>query len=379
VDQLPENLRPALYIKDDDFFQSYSNGNFITLTNITEKDLEKIIKFRIEPLHISLHSFNSSIRSLMFGSVKSERALKNFAMLDSNGIRTNIQIVLCPGINDDVDLKNTLDTLCSNYKKVLSVGIVPVGITRYNRSSLLKPFDESSSSRLINFIDNYKKTGRRQEIASKIFAADEFFIMARKEFPDYSYYGRFLQLKNGIGKAADFLNEMTGAIDGLIRAGIFTTRTDGKGATGDSISKTGAAFTQDDFKKYSCCQRQNRILLVTSEYGEYVLKIAFDLIGTRIKNLTGLKQESLPDVLPVKNAFLGGNIRVTGLLTGNDIIEALKHQNLQKYEKILVPDCIFNNEGLTIDNTTVELIKNINPCIKFINESGKSLVNEIFI
>jgi len=166
IAQLPENLRPTLYIKDDDYIESFSHGNFITLTNVTKKDIENIIRFKIEPLHISVHSFNPDIRNIIFGNTKTVSAIDTLFLLDKNNVRTNIQIVLCPGINDADDLENTLDILTGSFKKVLSIGIVPVGITKYNRNPLLKPFDSDSSKKLINYIQGYRQSNKRNPAAS---------------------------------------------------------------------------------------------------------------------------------------------------------------------------------------------------------------------
>lgn len=352
MDQLPQNLRSELYIKDDDYIQSYSHGNFITLTNITARDIDKIIKFRIEPLHISLHSFNSKVRSLIFGNTKSDQAVKNFEMLDANGIRSNIQIVLCPGINDGQDLKNTLDIITGRYKNILSVGIVPVGITKLNGSSRLEPFNRFSSRLVLEFIDNYRRINYRNRIASKIFPADEFFIIAGELFPDYRYYGRFLQIKNGIGKTVNFFNEITSSLRNFISTG--------------------------DGRTVNFLNHKKRILLVTSEYGKYIFNYASAFIKTIPGVFPEFKLEALIDILKVKNTFFGGNVKVTGLLAGNDIICELEARNLKKYEKILIPDCIFNSEEITLDNISRRMINNISNKIKFIKEDGRALIKELF-
>ena len=132
------------------------HGNFITLTNISKRDIDKIIRFKVEPLHISVHSFDPQIRSLIFGNKTNIKGLKNLIELDRNRIKTNIQIVLCPGINDGKDLENTLNILINNFKAVKSVGIVPVGITKFCKSSLLMPFTKSGAAELIRFIEEFR-------------------------------------------------------------------------------------------------------------------------------------------------------------------------------------------------------------------------------
>ncbi|MBN1299017.1 MAG: DUF512 domain-containing protein [Actinobacteria bacterium] len=321
IKQLPEGLRQSLYIKDDDFIESFTHGNFITLTNLNKKEIDNIVKYKIEPLQISLHSFDKKVRNILFGNKKNYEAVKIFKFLDRNAVRTNIQIVLCPGINDGSDLVNTLDILTSIFNSVLSVGIVPVGITKYNKCSLLKSFDSALSSSLIEFINGYKRINIKNKKSQIIYLSDEFYIMAKKELPGYRSYGRFLQIKNGIGKTIDFLNEF-----------------------------------ERSFKKYANDKNIKKmlktdILIVTSEYGKEVFAKAFSIVEGLIpeaENKSGIYKKI--KILPVKNNFLGGNVKVTGLLAGSDIIESLKSTDMDAYEKILIPECIFNSEGITIDN-----------------------------
>ena len=142
IDQLPVNLRSSLYLKDDDYLESFKHGNFITLTNLNKKDIENIIKYNLSPLYISFHSVDEKVRNLLFGNKNHKKSLNILKILDENKIKTHIQIVLCPGINDGSNLLNTLNFLTCNFKNILSIGIVPVGITKYNKNSLLLSFNK---------------------------------------------------------------------------------------------------------------------------------------------------------------------------------------------------------------------------------------------
>ena len=336
ISQLPQGLRATLYIKDDDYLESYQHGNFITLTNLSKKDLEKIIKYRIEPLHISLHSFDEKIRNKLFGNTCNIRAIESLADLDKNRIKTNIQIVLCPGINDGKDIEKTLSRLVSDFKNILSVGIVPVGITKYNKINDLIGFDKKRSLAFINFIRNFKSDRKYDKNCSKIFLSDEFYIMAGMDFPEYNSYGRFHQIQNGIGKSVDFLKQANNWFE---------------------KSKVGGNY----LKKRGC------ILVITSEYGEVILKKSLE----KRYNVANVK------ILAVKNNLLGGNVKVTGLLTGKDIIESLKKENLEKFSKILIPECIFNSEGNTLDDISRHTIKSFDRKIKIIKENGFMFTKEI--
>jgi putative radical SAM enzyme (TIGR03279 family) len=355
IAQLPENLRPTLYIKDDDYIESFSHGNFITLTNVSKKDIENIIKFKIEPLHISVHSFNLKIRNILFGNNKTACAIDNLYNLDKNNIRTNIQIVLCPGINDEEDLGNTLNILTGNFKKIQSIGIVPVGITKYNRNPLLKPYDRNASIKIIDHIHGYKQNNKKNPFAGKICLSDEFYLIAGSDFPGPKEYGRFLQIQNGIGKSADFLNDFEKEIKRLER----------KYCTGKNPSES-------ELIKIS----RNASLIVTSEYGAEVLEKCMAILKIILKKYS-LNGQNRIELQPVKNIFFGGNVKVTGLLSGKDILDYLISSDLSRYRSILIPEIIFNRDGMTLDDININVFKNLDPRIKIVKDSGKDIIKNL--
>jgi putative radical SAM enzyme (TIGR03279 family) len=337
-------MRPSLYLKDDDFIESFTNGNFVTLTNVSKKEIEDIIKFEIKPLNVSVHSFNRDIRNILFGNKRNYTGVENLIKLDSRGITTNIQIVLCPGINDGKDLENTLDRLINRFKNVNSIGIVPVGITKYNKETKLQAFNKNSSDALVKFIEEYKYLNRSNKKSSIINLSDEFYTISKKRFPDPMTYGGFEQIQNGIGKTADFIN---------------------------------------DIKKYSqnysginSSVEKNNILIVTSEYGREVFYSISDILLRFKKDLLGFKKRSI-EFLTVKNDFFGGNVKVTGLLTGTDIMRKLKRIDIGKYDAILIPSVIFNGDGVTLDDYRPEDFNRISNKIRFIKDNGLSFVKSI--
>ncbi len=325
-------------------------GNFVTLTNVNKEDLNKIIKYKLEPLYISVHSLNDNIREILFGNKKNICGISNLKFLDKNGVKSNIQIVLCPGINDEKDLENTLFTLINDYKNILSIGIVPVGITKFNKECNLKSYNKKSAIKIINFIDSFKKYNRSLKKAGIIYLSDEFYIMSGIRFPEYKCYGNFYQIENGIGKSVFFLKQIKDFI--------------GNYSTGGAIS-----FKTDD--------NTGHILLLTSEYGEIIIKNALDIILRKSGN-NGKRIVPSIKIMKVTNQSLGGNIKITGLLSGEDIISNLKRENIGIYNKILIPDCIFNKESFTIDNYTKQDIVKISKNIKIISENGYSFIKEIF-
>ena len=345
IDQLPPGLRPALYIKDDDFLLSYMYGNFITLANLSGREIEKIIKSRLEPLYISIHSLDPGIRNILFGNKNHLKALKYFKILDNAGIRTNIQIVLVPGINDCNNLEHTIKKLHNEYKSIDSIGIVPVGITNYNKNGSIRPINSREAGQSIIIIDDLKKKYGKKMLDT-VFLSDEFYILAGKSFPSFKSYGKFFQINNGIGKSADFLSEIKDNSHALI-------------------------------KKDPAHGKHLKILLVTSEYGGVVLRKALGLIMDTLKKSVGPGQDISIDIRVIKNSFLGGNVKVTGLLPGTDIIEDLKRINTKIYDTIFIPDSIFNIDGITIDDINRIKIKKISKKIEIIPEDGKILIKEI--
>jgi len=346
IKQLPENLRSSLYVKDDDYLLSFMYGNFVTLTNVTERDLDKIIKYRLEPLYVSIHSLDKDIRKIIFNSKKSISGPENLKILDKNNISTNIQIVLCPGINDSKDLEATLLALISEFKNILSIGIVPVGITRFNKNPKIKAYTKENALKIINEINDFKKKHRSLKKSENIFLSDEFYILTDTDFPEYKYYGDFYQIENGIGRSTVFLKE----IDEEIKF--------------------------DRFVNISGSDKRS-ILVVTSEYGKKVIDKSLNIIIKKLKT-AGKKIFSCVKVLEVENKFLGGNVKVTGLLSGQDIKSSLGEENIEGYDKILVPAGIFNEENFTIDDFNRKDIEEISSRIKVISEDGHSFIREIF-
>jgi putative radical SAM enzyme (TIGR03279 family) len=343
IKQLPKGLRSSLYIKDDDYTLAYMYGNFLTLTNISDDDLDKIIRYKLEPLNVSVHSMDSNVRSMIFGSKNSEKGIDNLKVIDRYGIETNIQIVLCPGINDGKKLINTLYLLLTGYDHIRSIGIVPVGLTKFNTERRLKPCSHKYSECIIRTINEFNIKYRYLKAGRKIYLSDEFYILAGAALPNHTHYGDFYQIKNGIGKSTDFLKQVGDYIE--------------YGSIDYNISK-------------------KKILVVTSEYGKIVIENALKLIR---KNLSGTTYSYglTIKVLEVKNNFFGGNIKVSGLLTGRDIISGLKKESLKLYEKIIIPDSIFNKDDLTIDDYSKEDLISIDSRIKIISEEGNSFIKEI--
>jgi putative radical SAM enzyme (TIGR03279 family) len=303
IDQLPHGLRSGLYVKDDDWRLSFLMGNYITLTNLADDDMQRIIAERISPLYISVHATGPAIRRRMMGHVRAGDILWQMRRLARAGIQMRCQIVLCPGYNDKDALDNTLSDLFSLDTAVQSVAVVPVGLTRCREGlTPLEPVGRETAIDTIGRIEAWqtralKKTGRRF-----VFAADELYILAGMPYPPYEEYEEFTQLDNGVGLAAKLLHEVQEALNALRPLG---------GAQDKVISAvTGVAAAP-----------------------------LMEDIGRRIKEKTGITLQ----VFALENGFFGPEVTVAGLLTGNDIVSGLSGKNLGK--ALLIPDCMLKDRG----------------------------------
>lgn len=272
VDQQPKGLRETLYIKDDDYRLSYLQGTYITLTNLTEKDKDRIKRMHLGPFYVSVHTTNPDLRVKMLRNPNAGKALENLKWFRKNKIPFHAQIVLCPGYNDGAELERTLNDLAELKNMVLSVAIVPVGITQF-RTEMLTQVDKKCAQETLRIASKYKK----------VCCSDEFFLLAGQEIPPAKYYGNFSQLEDGVGSIRLLL---------------------------------------EDFKSLEIPKKlknTKKILFATS----YAAKIALDEICVQLDKIKNLTTE----VVPVKSNYWGRDITVAGLITTDDLIEALKDKD----------------------------------------------------
>lgn len=336
IDQLPKGLRESLYFKDDDSRLSFLFGNYITLTNITEHEVERIIKMHISPINISVHTTNPELRVKMMANKNAGRVLEIIDRFNKAGIKLNCQLVLCPGYNDGEELERTLNDL-SRLENAECIAAVPVGLTAYREGlAKIEPFNRQTAEAVLQIIDKYgdlclKKYGQR-----RIYCADEFYLLAEREIPEADYYGDFLQLENGVGLWSLLRRE---ALDALAELG--------------------------DIPR---CER--RVSLASGEAAYPLIK----MIADKCKEKNPLLK---PKTFAVKNNFFGGKINVSGLVTATDIEQQLKDENLG--EELLIPSVMLRAEGdMFLDSVTVdELSKRLNIKITPVNNDGYELVNAI--
>lgn len=335
IDQLPKGMRDTLYFKDDDSRLSFLFGNYITLTNLTEHEINRIINMHISPVNISVHTTNPELRVKMMKNRFAGEVLGIIDRLDKADIKMNCQLVLVPEYNDGKELERSIKDLLS-YKNIECVAAVPVGITKHREGlTPIKSFDEESALDVINIIDRFgeesiKITGRR-----KVFAADEFYLTAKKEIPSADFYEDFPQLENGVGMWALFKEE--------------------------------AETTLSESAKEIC---DTEISLVCGMAPAPLLQYVVDKATAKWHNLTCR-------VYPIKNDFFGEKITVSGLVTGSDIIKQLKDKPLG--DKLLIPANMLRFErDMFLDNVTVyELEKELNVKVVITEGDGVDFIKKL--
>lgn len=340
VDQLPDGMRETLYFKDDDSRLSFLQGNFVTLTNMSEDDIDNIIKYRISPINISVHTTNPELRQKMISNKFAGKVYSIMKRLAEAEITMNCQVVLCPGINDGEELRRTVYDLIKLYPYVNSIAVVPVGVTRY-RDNLpnLEIFDKERANSTINQIHKIQEELLEKFGTRFVFLSDEFYIVADRDMLDYDDYEGFLQFEDGVGMIRKMGTEVKEYLNAL------------------PSNKT---------------VKEKKVSIATGHS-------AYEFI----KDLAELVMEKYPSidihVLEIKNKFWGETITVSGLITAKDIVEQLGDENLGE-ALYITRSMLKADEEIFLDNITLEELQDIMkikiiPCL---NE-GKDFVDKILI
>ena len=336
IDQLPKGLRESLYFKDDDSRLSFLFGNYITLTNITEHEIERIIKMHISPINISVHTTNPELRVKMMNNKNAAKVMDIINRFNDAGIKINCQLVLVPQYNDGKELESSLCDLCA-LENVDCIAAVPVGITGH-RDGLaeIRGFTKQEAKETVEIIErfaakNYEKYGKR-----KTYAADEFYILSNKKLPDADYYEDFLQLENGVGLVPLLLREVQSAIK-------------------------------------NCDYILGKKRIITMVTGE----AAYTFIQEIVDNITRKWDNLDCRVMSIKNNFFGGKITVAGLVTATDIIEQLSGVDIG--EELLIPSVMLRDAGdMFLDSITLEeLSEKLKVKIIPVDNNGYELLDKV--
>ncbi len=334
IDQLPKGMRESLYFKDDDSRLSFLFGNYITLTNLTDHEVERIIKMHISPVNISVHTTNPQLRVEMMKNRFAGEALKVIDKLSQSGISLNFQLVLCPEYNDGDELRRSLSDLLS-YKSVSSIACVPVGLTKHRDGLVpLKPFTKETANEVIDIINEFGDICEKDRGERICYPSDEFYLLAEREIPPALYYGDFLQLENGVGLWALLLDECEKALeDATLNANV-------------------------------------NISIATGTLAYPLLKKIADMCKAKWHNFNC-------NVYAIINNFFGDSITVAGLITGGDIIAQLKDKPLG--DTLLIPNSMLRQgEDVFLDDVTLkELEEKLNVKVKTVSNSGYDLIDAI--
>ncbi len=312
VRQLPKGLRKNLYIKDEDYRLSFLYGNYITLSNLTDADKKRILRQHLSPLYISVHTTNNELRKKMLRGSNPVDIMKELRWLYRHRLRFHAQIVLCPGYNDGEELIRTLNDLQKFYPYILSIAVVPVGLTKHGNSNL-RDVQKDDAREALRIISDFQKRCRKKYGDPLVYGADELYIKAERKFPPLRLYGDLPQIENGVGMVPLFLSEMK------------------------------------DFSPPRSFPSGRRFLAITGTSFYPFLKEAMEPF-----------RERLPlEILPVENRFFGTSVTVTGLLTGRDIIYTLSEIR-KDGDVLLLPDVLLREtDNILLDDVSVRDIEEI--------------------
>lgn len=312
IDQLPKGMRETVYFKDDDTRLSFLQGNYVTLTNMSDEEIDRLIKMRVSPINISVHATEPKLREMMLNNRFAGKCYDIMKKFAENDIYMNCQIVLCPGINDGEHLKRSLTDLGNLFPYVNSISVVPVGLTRY-REGLCKiePFTAKTSRETIEFVEKIQKDFLKKYGSRLVYLADEFYINAKMEMPLAEEYEGFPQIENGVGLIASMQEEFD----------------------------SGLKLVEDK-------KRSRHISIATGE-------ISYDFIKTLSERIEDKCGGVKIDVYAIKNNFFGGGVNVSGLVCGCDIIEQLKGKITT--DELMIPHSMLrDDDNIFLDDTTVE-------------------------
>ncbi len=336
IDQLPQGMRETLYFKDDDSRLSFLQGNYVTLTNMSEDDIRRIITYRLEPINISFHTMNPKLRCRMLKNRFAGEALKKADRFFEAGIAMNGQIVLCRGVNDGEELDASIGQLSRYLPHLRSLSVVPVGLTDHREGLYpLEPFTREDAQKVLELIDDWQERLFREYGTHFVHAGDEWYLLAEREFPEADSYDGYLQLENGVGMVRLFRDEV-----------------------------------QEELERLPGDGRKRSVTIATGKLAAPVLKEAVRKIQTKYPGVQVF-------VIPVENRFFGERITVAGLLTGKDLKDQLLGRNLG--EELLLTEHMFKRgEQVFLDDMTKEeLSRALQVPVTIVKSDGKAFLQAV--
>lgn len=336
IDQMPSGMRDTLYFKDDDSRLSFLQGNYITLTNMKDRDIERIIRFKLAPINISVHTMNRELRCRMLNNRFAGEALSKMDLLFEAGIPMNGQIVLCKGVNDGQELEYTIRELIKYMPHMRSVSVVPVGITKFREGLFpMESFTKEDAVSVIDLVEDFQRQIFADTGSHFIHCSDELYMLAERELPQEECYDDYIQLENGVGMIRLMTREVRDAL---------------------------ATLSGDD--------GQEEISLATGV-------LAFPYIKRFVEEVREKFPKRIVHVYAIQNFFFGESITVAGLITGQDLIGQLKDKLLGK--RLLLPSVMFRNgEEVFLDDITREEVQGaLQVPVDIVKSSGRDFVNAV--
>ena len=336
IDQMPKGMRDTLYFKDDDSRLSFLQGNYITLTNMSQKDIDRIIRFKLAPINISVHTTNPGLRCKMLNNRFAGEALKNMDRLFEAGTPMNGQIVMCKNINDKAELERTIRDLSRYIPCMESVSVVPVGLSRFREGLYpLEPITREDARETIDIVERWQEKLYKSHGTHFIHASDEFYILAGRPLPERERYDGFVQLENGVG----MIRLMT-----------------------DEVEEALARLEGD--------QEEEELSVATG-------LLAYDYLNGFLEKIREKFPRRRVYLYPVVNRFFGEQITVAGLITGRDLIEQLRGKPLGS--RLLLPSCMFRSgEEVFLDDVTRQEVKTaLQVPVNIVKSSGQDFVNAV--
>ena len=329
VDQMIPGMRKGLYVRDDDYRLSFLYGNFITLTNLKEEDFQRIIQTHMTPLYVSVHATDPKVRCEMMHNRFAGELMDKLERLFAAGIEVHTQIVCCPGYNDGVILAKSFHDLYARHPHVLTMAVVPVGITKH-REGLhpLRTFTKEEAAALIDQVTPWQRQCREETGKTFIYLGDEFYLLAGRDVPTAEWYDGFPQLENGIGLTRSFVDEWQATLPSL-----------------------------------SSYQAASPAVIPVGESAFTVLQPFLDALNKQFNTAHSF--------VPVPNQLFGGKVNVTGLLTASDILRTCKESG----KRLILPAVVLNNDKLFLDDTALEQFRKEYPGKVDIAKDAKELLH----
>ena len=336
IDQLPKGLRKPLYFKDDDTRLSFLTGNYVTLTNVKDEEIDKVIRLRLSPINVSVHATEPELRKQMLNNRFGGRIMEHIRKLTENGITVNCQIVLVKGVNDGVHLEKSVRDLSDFYPGVHSISVVPVGISDHREGLYpLSPFEKADAEEVVSLLEKLQEENRKKYGSRIVYIADEFYLKAEREIPDIEVYEDFPQIENGVGMLSSMQDELCCEL-----------KTERKEARPGKRSIATGLCAYDYIRRFA------------------------DMVQQRYPQVE-------IDVHPVENRLFGHRVNVAGLLSGGDLLAGLSGKQLG--DTLILTRSMLRAEGdLFLDDMTPqELEEKLGVKVVFVENEGKDFVDKI--